>query len=121
MATSTDSIEQLANQDYKYGFVTEIDAEAVPAGLNEEIIRIISDKKGEPDWLLEWRLKAFRFWQTMAEPKWHNVHFPPVDFQNIIYYSAPKQKPKLESLDDLDPEIKATFDKLGIPPRGSRR
>ena len=115
MATSTDSIEQLANQDYKYGFVTEIDAEAVPAGLNEEIIRIISDKKGEPDWLLEWRLKAFRFWQTMAEPKWHNVHFPPVDFQNIIYYSAPKQKPKLESLDDLDPEIKATFDKLGIP------
>ena len=115
MATSTDSIEQLANQDYKYGFVTEIDAEAVPAGLNEEIIRIISDKKGEPEWLLEWRLKAFRFWQTMAEPAWHNVHFPPVDFQNIIYYSAPKQKPKLESLDDLDPEIKATFDKLGIP------
>ena len=115
MATSTDSIEQLANQDYKYGFVTEIDAEAVPAGLNEEIIRIISDKKGEPEWLLEWRLKAFRFWQTMAEPAWHNVHFPPVDFQNIIYYSAPKQKPALESLDDLDPEIKATFDKLGIP------
>ena len=76
MATSTDSIEQLANQDYKYGFVTEIDAEAVPAGLNEEIIRIISDKKGEPEWLLEWRLKAFRFWQTMAEPAWHNVHFP---------------------------------------------
>jgi Fe-S cluster assembly protein SufB len=115
MATSTDSIEQLANQDYKYGFVTDIDAEAVPPGLNEEIIRIISAKKGEPEWLLEWRLNAFRVWQTMTEPKWHNVHFPPVDFQNIIYYSAPKQKPKLESLDDLDPEIKATFDKLGIP------
>ncbi len=115
MATSTDSIEQLANQDYKYGFVTDIDAEAVPPGLNDDIIRIISAKKGEPEWLLDWRLKAFRVWQTMAEPKWHNVHFPPVDFQDIIYYSAPKQKPKLESLDDLDPEIKATFDKLGVP------
>ena len=115
MATSTDSIEQLANQDYKYGFVTDIDAEAVPPGLDEEIIRIISAKKGEPEWLLEWRLNAFRVWQTMTEPKWHNVHFPPVDFQDIIYYSAPKQKPKLESLDDLDPEIKATFDKLGVP------
>ncbi len=115
MATSTDSIEQLANQDYKYGFVTDIDAEAVPPGLNEEIIRIISAKKGEPEWLLDWRLNAFRVWQTMTEPQWHNVHFPPVDFQDIIYYSAPKQKPKLESLDDLDPEIKATFDKLGVP------
>ena len=115
MATSTDNIEQLANQDYKYGFVTDIDAEAIPPGLNEEIIRIISAKKDEPEWLLEWRLNAFRVWRTMAEPKWHNVHFPPVDFQDIIYYSAPKQKPKLESLDDLDPEIKATFDKLGVP------
>ena len=115
MATSTDSIEQLANQDYKYGFVTDIDAETVPPGLNEEIIRIISAKKGEPEWLLDWRLNAFRVWQTMTEPQWHNVHFPPVDFQDIIYYSAPKQKPKLESLDDLDPEIKATFDKLGVP------
>ena len=115
MATSTDSIEQLANQDYKYGFVTDIDAEAVPPGLNEEIIRIISAKKGEPEWLLAWRLNAFRVWQGMTEPKWHNVHFPPVDFQNVIYYSAPKQKPSLESLDELDPEIKATFDKLGIP------
>ena len=115
MATSTDSIEQLANQEYKYGFVTDVDAEAVPPGLDEEIIRIISAKKGEPQWLLDWRLKAFRVWQTMTEPKWHNVHFPPVDFQHIIYYSAPKQKPQLESLDDLDPEIKATFDKLGVP------
>ena len=115
MATSTDSIEQLANQDYKYGFVTDIDAEAVPPGLNEEIIRIISAKKDEPEWLLEWRLKAFRVWREMTEPQWHNVHFPPVDFQDIIYYSAPKQKPTLESLDELDPEIKATFDKLGVP------
>ena len=115
MATSTDNIEQLANQDYKYGFVTDVDAEAVPPGLNEEIVRMISARKGEPPWLLEWRLKAFRFWRTMTEPRWHNVHFPPVDFQDVIYYSAPKRKPKLESLDDLDPEIKATFDKLGIP------
>ena len=115
MATSTDNIEQLANQDYKYGFVTDIDAEAVPPGLNEEVIRVISAKKGEPEWLLAWRLNAFRVWQGMTEPKWHNVHFPAVDFQDIIYYSAPKQKPSLESLDELDPEIKATFDKLGIP------
>ena len=115
MATSTDNIEQLATQDYKYGFVTDIDADAIPPGLNEDIIRIISAKKGEPDWLLDWRLNAFRVWSEMTEPKWHNVHYPPVDFQSIIYYSAPKQKPKLESLDDLDPEIKATFDKLGIP------
>jgi len=115
MATSTENIEELANQDYKYGFVTDVDAEAVPAGLSEQIIRTISAKKNEPEWLLEWRLQAFRFWQTMTEPVWHNVSFPAIDFQDIIYYSAPKQKPKLESLDDLDPEIKATFDKLGIP------
>ena len=115
MATSTDDIEQLANQDYKYGFVTDVDAETVPPGLNEEIVRTISAKKGEPEWLLEWRLNALRVWRTMTEPTWHNVRFPPVDFQEIIYYSAPKRKPKLESLDDVDPEIKATFDKLGIP------
>ena len=115
MATSTDNIEQLATQDYKYGFVTDIDADAIPPGLNEDIIRVISAKKEEPEWLLDWRLNAFRVWSQMTEPKWHNVHYPPVDFQSIIYYSAPKQKPKLESLDDLDPEIKATFDKLGIP------
>ncbi len=115
MATSTDNIEQLATQDYKYGFVTDIDADAIPPGLNEDIIRVISAKKGEPEWLLDWRLNAFRVWSEMTEPQWHNVHYPPVDFQSIIYYSAPKQKPKLESLDDLDPEIKATFDKLGIP------
>ena len=115
MATSTDNIEQLATQDYKYGFVTDIDADAIPPGLNEDIIRVISAKKEEPEWLLDWRLNAFRVWSRMTEPKWHNVHYPPVDFQSIIYYSAPKQKPKLESLDDLDPEIKATFDKLGIP------
>ena len=115
MATETENIEQLANQDYKYGFVTEVEEDKIPPGLNEDIIRLISAKKQEPEWLLEWRLKAFRFWQTMTAPKWHNVSFSPVDFQDIIYYSAPKQKPKLNSLDEVDPEIKATFDKLGIP------
>jgi Fe-S cluster assembly protein SufB len=115
MATSTDNIEELANQDYKYGFVTDVEQEAIAPGLNEDVIRLISTKKQEPDWLLEWRLKAFKVWQTLTPPSWHNVTFPPVNFQDIIYYSAPKQKAKLESLDDLDPEIKATFDKLGIP------
>ena len=115
MATSTDNIEELANQDYKYGFVTDVEQEAIAPGLNKDIIRLISSKKQEPDWLLEWRLKAFDVWQTLTPPSWHNVKFPPVNFQDIIYYSAPKQKAKLESLDDLDPEIKATFDKLGIP------
>ena len=115
MPTSTKTVEELANQDYKYGFVTNVDADEIPKGLNEEVIRLISAKKNEPDWLLEWRLNAFRVWQTMREPTWHNVRYPSIDFQNIIYYSAPKQKPTLESLDDVDPEIKATFDKLGIP------
>ena len=115
MATSTDNIEELANQDYKYGFVTDVEQEAIAPGLNEDVIRLISSKKQEPEWLLEWRLKAFAVWQTLTPPSWHNVKFPPVNFQDIIYYSAPKQKAKLESLDDLDPEIKATFDKLGIP------
>ena len=115
MATSTDNIEELAKQDYKYGFVSDVDAEAIPVGLNEQIVRTISAKKNEPAWLLDWRLKAFRVWQTMTEPKWHNVSFPPVNFQDIIYYSAPKKKPQLASLDELDPEIKETFDKLGIP------
>ena len=115
MSTSTDTVEQLANTEYKYGFVTDVEAEQIPRGLNEDIVRIISKKKNEPEWLLEWRLKAFRFWQTMTEPRWHNVTFPLVDFQDVIYYSAPKQRPKLNSLDEVDPEIKATFDKLGIP------
>ena len=115
MSTSTQTVEQLANREYKYGFVTDVEEDQIPRGLNEDIIRLISAKKNEPEWLLEWRLQAYRFWQTMTEPSWHNVHFPPIDYQNIIYYSAPKQKPKLNSLDEVDPEIKATFDKLGIP------
>ncbi len=115
MSTSTDVVEQLANREYKYGFVTDVEADAVSPGLSDETIRLISAKKDEPAWMLEWRLNAFRFWQTMAGPTWHNVHFPPIDYQNIIYYSAPKKKPTLNSLDEVDPEIKATFDKLGIP------
>ena len=115
MKTSTETIEQLANKEYKYGFVTDVEAEQIRRGLDEDIVRVISKKKNEPAWLLEWRLKAYRFWRTMTPPEWHNVRFPPIDFQDIIYYSAPKQRSELNSLDDLDPEIKATFDKLGIP------
>src|SRR5207302_1997383 len=107
--------EELANREYKYGFVTQIEQEAVPRGLGEDIVRLISAKKNEPEWLLEWRLKAYRLWLTMKEPTWQNVHYDPIDYQNIIYYSAPKRKPSLKSLDEVDPEIKRTFDKLGIP------
>ena len=115
MTTATDTIEQLTNREYKYGFVTDVEEDKIPAGLDENVVRTISAKKQEPDWLLEWRLKAFRVWETMTPPTWHNVSFPRIDFQNIIYYSAPKQKAKLSSLDEVDPEIRATFDKLGIP------
>ncbi|MEX0998388.1 MAG: Fe-S cluster assembly protein SufB [Thermodesulfobacteriota bacterium] len=108
-------IEKLAQQEYKYGFVTDVDQEIAPIGLNEDVIRMISAKKDEPQWLLEWRLKAYENWLTMKEPTWPNVHYSPIDYQSISYYAAPKNMPKLESLDDLDPEIKAAYDKLGIP------
>jgi Fe-S cluster assembly protein SufB len=111
---SNQTIEQIANQDYKYGFVTDIEADQVAPGLNEEIIRIISEKKEEPEWLLEWRLKAFRHWLTMKEPAWANVKYGPIDYQGIRYYSAPKVKKTLESLDEVDPELRRTFEKLGI-------
>ena len=114
MTTSTNTIEELANKEYKYGFVTEIESDAIPRGLNEDIIRIISAKKSEPEFMLEWRLKAYRHWLTMEEPKWPNVHYPPIDYQNIIYYAAPKQKKTLNSLDEVDPELLATYEKLGI-------
>lgn len=116
MSDSTNTIESFANQEYKWGFVTDIESESIPRGLNEGVVRLISAKKKEPEWLLEWRLKAFRHWQTMSEPTWANVHYPPIDYQNIIYYAAPKQKgdgPK--SLDEVDPELLKTYDKLGIP------
>jgi Fe-S cluster assembly protein SufB len=115
MSTATETIEQLATKEYKYGFETLIEADTLPPGLNEDVVRAISAKKHEPDWMLEWRLKAFRAWSAMTEPKWPNVTYPAVDFQKIRYYSAPKAKKKLESLDDVDPEIRSTFEKLGIP------
>jgi Fe-S cluster assembly protein SufB len=113
---SRESIEKLATGDYKYGFVTEIEAERVPPGLSEDIVRLISAKKEEPEWLLEWRLKAYRHWLTMVEPTWANVHYPKIDYQAIIYYSAPKaQKDGPKSLDEVDPELLRTYEKLGVP------
>ena len=100
---------------YKYGFKTMIESETFPKGLNEDVIRAISAKKKEPEFMLDFRLKAYRKWLTMKEPKWPNVHYPPVDFQDISYYSAPKPKEKLESMDEVDPELLRTFEKLGIP------
>ena len=116
MTAGTPSIEELANQQYKYGFVTDIETDSVPPGLNEDVVRVISSKKNEPQWLLDWRLKAFRHWQTMTEPTWQFVKYPPINYQDIIYYSAPKQQgdaPK--SLDEVDPELLDTYEKLGIP------
>ncbi|MBM3806817.1 MAG: Fe-S cluster assembly protein SufB [Acidimicrobiia bacterium] len=115
MSTTTEQIEKLANTEYKYGFVTDVEQDIAPKGLNEDIVRLISSKKGEPEWLLEWRLKAFRAWLKMEEPKWQNVQYAPIDYQGTSYYAAPKEKKKLNSLDEVDPEIRATFDKLGIP------
>lgn len=114
MSSDNNIINDVTQSEYKWGFVSNIEAENAPKGLNEDIIRFISAKKNEPEWMLEYRLKAFRHWQTMTEPKWPNVHYPQIDFQDIIYYSAPKPKKVLNSLDELDPEIKLTFDKLGI-------
>jgi Fe-S cluster assembly protein SufB len=116
VAGSTNQIEKFTRQDYKYGFVTEIETDAVPPGLNEDIIRMISARKNEPEFMLEWRLKAYRHWITMEEPKWANVHYSPIDYQSIVYYSAPKSmagRPK--SLDEIDPELLRTYEKLGIP------
>jgi len=108
------TIEQIASQEYKYGFITDIEADQAPPGLNEDIIRLISAKKNEPQWMLEFRLKAFRHWLTMKEPTWANIKYGPIDYQATSYYSAPKQKKKLNSLDEVDPELRATFAKLGI-------
>ena len=112
--TETQKIEELTNKEYKYGFVTDIEADSLPKGLNEDIIRQLSAKKNEPDWMTEWRLKAYRHWLTMEEPKWPNVKFPPVDYQEISYYSAPKSTPKYKSLDEVDPQLLDTYKKLGI-------
>src|SRR5690242_842657 len=119
MSTNVNAIRDLAEREYKWGFVTDIEEERVPKGLNEDIIRLISAKKHEPEFMLEWRLKAYRYWASQekaaAEPTWANIKYGPIDYQGITYYSAPKQKSKLESLDQLDPEILRTYEKLGIP------
>lgn len=115
MATEGNEIlETHINSDYKYGFTTDIEMDSAPKGLNEDIIRFISAKKNEPQWLLDYRLKAFRHWLTLDEPTWAHVHYPKIDFQNIIYYSAPKKSKQLNSLDEVDPELLKTFEKLGI-------
>src|SRR4051812_15286037 len=122
MSTATETIEQFVNKEYEYGFVTDLEADAAPRGLNEDTVRLISKKKNEPEWLLEWRLKAFRYWLTMKEPTWQNAHYPKIDFQNIIYYSAPKKTgegPK--TLDEVDPKLLETYKKLGIPLREQER
>jgi Fe-S cluster assembly protein SufB len=115
MATTEQTIEQLVKQGYKYGFFTDVEQEIAPKGLSEETIRLISAKKEEPEWLLEWRLKAFRHWQKMKEPTWANVKYPPIDYQAISYYAAPKSKDRPKSLDEIDPKIRETYEKLGIP------
>ena len=108
-------IDEAISQDYKYGFVTDIEQETIPPGLNEDVIRIISAKKGEPDWLRDWRLKSYKNWKKMKNPSWANITFPPIDYQSISYYSAPKEKKELKSLDEVDPELLETYNKLGIP------
>ena len=108
-------IDDAVSQDYKYGFVTDIEQEKLPPGLDEGVVRFISEKKNEPDWLLAYRLKAFSHWKTLTEPQWALVHYPDIDFQSISYYAAPKSKKKLDSLDEVDPEILETYNKLGIP------
>ena len=109
------TVKTLVNQPYKYGFVTDIETDAIPRGLNEDVIRLISAKKNEPEFMLEFRLKAYRVWLQMEEPTWPHVSYPPIDYQNIVYYSAPKQQEKKASLDEVDPTLLETFDKLGIP------
>jgi Fe-S cluster assembly protein SufB len=116
MSTATETIEGLVQKEYKYGFVTDIEADSAPPGLNEDVVRMISAKKKEPVWLTDWRLKAYRHWLTLKEPAWPHVHHPPIDYQSAVYYSAPKKKgdgPK--SLDEVDPKLLETYEKLGIP------
>lgn len=108
-------LDRVTQGEYKYGFVTDIEAESIPVGLNEDVVRLISSKKNEPDWLLEFRLKAFNHWKTLSMPTWPHLKIPEIDYQNIIYYSAPKSKKAPESLDEVDPELLKTFEKLGIP------
>src|SRR5580700_8583009 len=115
MAENDKIIAEVTTSDYKYGFVTDIDQELAARGLSEETVRFISEKKGEPAWMLDWRLKAYRAWLKMEQPHWQNVYYPDINFQDIIYYAAARKKKKINSIEDLDPEIRATYDKLGIP------
>jgi Fe-S cluster assembly protein SufB len=115
MTDGNKAIRERIDQDYKWGFVTDVEAESVPRGLNEDIVRLISAKKNEPEFMLQWRLKAFRHWTTMTEPTWQNVKYPKIDYQDIVYYSAPRGMEKPKSLDEIDPEIRRTYEKLGIP------
>jgi len=119
--TEAEQINKMLSKPYKYGFVTDIESETIPKGLTEDTVRLISAKKNEPEWMLEFRLKAFRRWQTMQEPEWSDNLYPAIDYQDIIYYSEPKQKPQKQSLDEVDPELLATFDKLGIPINEQKR
>ena len=108
-------LSEVTGRDYKYGFVTDIENDIIPKGLNEDVVRLISQKKGEPEWLLEYRLKAYEYWKGMKMPEWAKLEIPEINYQDIIYYAAPKQKAKLNSLDEVDPELLDTFNKLGIP------
>jgi Fe-S cluster assembly protein SufB len=114
MTGASSDIAELASREYQYGFVTDLDTDVVPPGLSEDVIALIAAKKNEPDWLLEWRLRSYRYWLTLAEPTWQNVTYGPIDYQDISYYAAPKPKAALASLDEVDPELRAMFDKLGI-------
>ncbi len=121
MSNADFTVEELANKDYKYGFVSDVEEEKFEKGLNEEVVRRISDRKHEPDWMTEWRLKAYRHWITMKEPHWSNVKYGPIDYQDIIYYAAPKRKPKLNDLNEADPNLLQAFEKLGIPLEEQKR
>ena len=118
---SNREVAELAEREYKYGWTSDIESETIPKGLNEDVIRLISQKKGEPEWMMEWRLKAYRSWLTMVEPKWAKVHYEEPDFQGISYYSAPKVKKQPKSIDEIDPELLKTFEKLGIPLQEQKR
>src|SRR5438128_11206990 len=109
MVTKSVLQEQMAKQEYKYGFVSDLDEETIPKGLSEDVVRLISQKKNEPEWLLEWRLKAYRLWLTMKEPTWQNVKYDPINYQELVYYSAPKMKKELHSIEEIDREVRATF------------
>lgn len=115
MSTDNALLKEYSQREYQHGFVTDIEADAIAPGLSEDVVRLISQKKDEPEWLLDWRLKAYRHWLTLEEPTWHNVHYPSINYQDLIYYSAPKQQPKLNSLDEVDPVLLETYEKLGIP------